>query len=146
MVKVFPPIALTGPDERSVFQPDWFLVNSYPRFRSLVNDVRRLTVFRVGIVHIQKRLFAILRLVNNFLTIRTPPNARDQQIGRLIFERIDPANIAARSTNDAQLHDGIRIAGFRIRRDLDVLVVRNVIDNSELRNRIFIETKKRDRS
>ena len=146
VIEMLPAVALAGPDERSVFQPDRLFVDRNPRFRSFMNDVCRLAIARIGEVHVEKRLFAVLRLVNNFLAVGRPGDARDQKVCRLILERIDPANVAACGIDHTELHDRIRIAGLRISRDFDVLVIRNVIDNRELRNRRLIKTQKRDAS
>ena len=82
----------------------------------------RLAVARIGEVHVEKRLLAVLRLVDDLLAVRRPRNARDQKVFRLVFERIDPTNVAARGIDHTELHDRIRIAGFWISRDFEVLV------------------------
>ena len=110
-----------------------------------MNDVRRLAVAGVGEIQVEKSLFAILRLEDDFLAVRTPRNARDQQIGWLILERVDPANVTTRSADYTELNLWIRIAGFRIWRDLDILVIRNMVDDGELGNRILIEPQKSNR-
>src|SRR6185295_17039412 len=109
-----------------------------------MNDVCRLAILRVGEVHVQKSLFAVLRLVDDFLTVGRPCDARDQQVCRLIPESIDPANVTACGIHDSELHEWIRITRLWISRDLEFLVVRNMIDDCELRNWCLIKAEKSD--
>src|SRR5256885_8597858 len=141
---MLPTTPFTGPDKRPVFQPNWIFVYGNPGLGRLVNDVSRVTVARVGEIHVEKRLFAILRLVDHVLVIGRPRHTRNEQIRGLILERVYPAHLTAGSAYNTEFHDWIRIAGFGIRRDLNVLVVRNVIDDRELRHRRLVETKKGD--
>src|ERR1700754_2045011 len=107
-----------------------------------MNDICRLAVLGVGEVYVQKSLFAVLRLEDDFGTVGRPRDARDQQVSRLIFESIDPANVAAGGTDPGKLYEWIRIARFRISRDLEFLVIRNVVDYRKLRNGRLIKTQK----
>src|SRR5262249_33516683 len=62
----------------------------------------------------------------------------------LVFECIDPANVTAGSIHDSELHEWIRITGLWISRDLEVLVIGNVIDYRELRHRRLVKTQVRN--
>src|SRR5215207_6151468 len=102
-------------------------------------DVCRFPVTRIGEVHIQKRLFAVLSLIDHVFTVGRPCNSRDEQVGWLILKRIDPANVAACGTNYTERDKRVRIAGLWIRGKFNILVIRNVIDHSEFRNWSFVE-------
>ena len=71
--------------------------------------VSRKTLFdlpSVGIreVQIEKRLFAILRLVTTFLLSGVQPTRTISKSSGMIFVGIDPADVAARGVDDAELH------------------------------------------
>ena len=53
-------------------------------------------------------------------------------------------NVPTRSTDDAEFHDRIRIAGLWIGRDFNILIKRYVIDYGKLGHRMFVKPKKGD--
>ncbi len=92
-------------------------------------------------VEIQKCLLAILRLVDDLAAVRRPGDAHDQQISWMIFKGIDPTRGAARGVDDTKLDDRVWISRFRIRSHFELLVIRNVIDDGELRYRSVVDAK-----
>src|ERR1044072_2871087 len=44
VIEMLPTVALAGPDERAVFEPDRLFVDRDPRLRRLVNNVARFAV------------------------------------------------------------------------------------------------------
>src|ERR1700752_2975703 len=107
-----------------------------------MDDVFGFAILSFSEVHVQKRLLAILCLIDDLLIIGCPCHTRDQQVGRLILECINPANVAARGIHNTEFDGWVWIARLWISRDLEVLVIRNVIDYGELRNGILIKTQK----
>ena len=59
----------------------------------------------------------------------------------LLKSKIHRAQVTASSVDYAKLDYWIRIAGFRIRRNFQTLMVRNVIDHREFVNGILIESE-----
>src|SRR5258708_20002280 len=95
----------------------------------------RLSITRVREIQIQERLLAILRLVSDFLTVWSPGNPNNQQIGRLIFVCIDPTRRAAAGIDDSKLNNRVWITSFGIRSDFQLLVILYVVADSHLSHR-----------
>jgi hypothetical protein len=71
-----------------------------------------------------------------------PRNSRDQKVLWLVFRRIDELDVAPSRGNDAQFDNWIWITGFRIWCDFNFLIKWNVVHDSELGNRPFVNFQK----
>ena len=86
-------------------------------------------------------MLAILRLINDLLAIWSPRHPHDQKIARLILVRVDPSCRAACGIHDPELHNGIWITGLGVGCNFQILVIRDVIDNRKIINRILIKSQ-----
>ena len=146
MIKMPPAAALAEPEKRTVLQPDRIdarvLPSLDPRLARFPQDSSRRAGVGAGAVQVEPRLRAVLNLIHDVAAVRRPADVDDEEVR--VLGGVDPARGSGRGRDDAEPHDRIRIAGLRIVPALDVRVIRKVVDQRVLGDRLLVELQERD--
>ena len=148
VIEVPPSGPVADPEKRAVAQPRrrLHIVGADPVLAGFPQDGSRRAGGRVRGIQFEPGLRAVLHGVDHAPAVGRPGDANDQPIGGGILRRVHPGRRAAGDPRHAEPDDRIRIAGLRIVPLLDVLLVRDVIDDRIRRHRRVVDPQKRQRA